>query len=240
VIRSFFVFLAVLVELGAAVRSEDLLEPSPWEVIVECQMVALPQKAALLLIPELREERRIEAAYGKVQEMIGRGEATLIASPIVRGMAGKRLSTETVEELCYPVGHQPPRLPAGDSRKQTPDSLKGWPVVGYTPSIFETMHGGVTLELSASVSKDGEWISGDVRLEHIRLVRFTKLDGGVLPSGERLSVDLPEFSRLGGNSYLLVHAGQRLLLGLHKAPAEEKTMELFFLRLRTQKTGGTP
>jgi hypothetical protein len=52
-------------------------------------MVALPQKVALPLLPDLGDDERIEAAWGKLQQLIATGETTLVATPTVRGQAEK-------------------------------------------------------------------------------------------------------------------------------------------------------
>lgn len=54
-------------------------------------MVTLPQKTALPLIAELNDEAKVEAAWTRVQEMIAKGEATLVANLIAKGFEGARM-----------------------------------------------------------------------------------------------------------------------------------------------------
>ncbi len=230
--------LAMSLSLRAWAATEGALEPPAWEIIAECQMVMLPQKAALPLLSDLGDDAKIEAAFTTLQQMIDRGEATLAANLVARGLAGHNLASESVEELRYPTAFDPPQLPTDIPKEKPADFLKAWPVVGITPTAFETRKIGTIFELQATlVSPDGQWISADATPQHVRFLRYSKYDGGLLASGEHLSVDQPLFATLRNTCSLRVHAGQRLLMGVHKVPGEENTMELFIVRIRTQKTG---
>jgi general secretion pathway protein D len=170
--------------------------------------------------------------------MIERGEATLVANLNLRGEAGARLVSESVQEMRYPTEYTPPQLPDHIPKEKATEFLKNWPHVGIVPTAFETRNVGETLELQADVSNDGQWISMNVIPQHVRFLRFAKFDAGILPSGERLSVEQPQFTTLKNTLSMHVRAGQRVLLGVHKIPEDENDMELFFLRVRAQKTGG--
>jgi hypothetical protein len=74
--------------------------------------------------------------------------------------------------------------------------------------------------------------------KHVRFLRNIKFDAGVLASGDHLNVEQPLFTTLSNTCSLQVRSGQRVLLGIHKVPAEENMMELFFLKIRTQAIGG--
>jgi hypothetical protein len=201
-------------------------------------MVVLPQKAAFPLIPDLSDDDKIEAAWTKIQQMIERGEATLVADLNLRGETNANLVSESVEEMRYATEFMPPQLPDKIPKGKEIEFLKNWPHVGIVPTAFETRNVGPTIQLKGAVSDDGQWISMNVVPMHVRFLRFAKFDAGILPSGERLSVDQPQFTTLRDQLTMSVRAGQRVLLGVHKIPEDESNMELFFLRVRTQKTGG--
>jgi len=211
-----------------------------WMLIGECQMVVLSQKAAWPLIPDLSDDEKIEAAWTKLQQMIERGEATLAANLMVRGEPGEKLVAESFHELRYATEFQPPELPDSTHMEKSVDHLKNWPYVGITPTAFETRNVGTRLELTGTVSQDGQWISVETDPSHVRFLRFEKIDAGVLASGEHLSVEQPHFSTLRNVVALQIRAGQRILLGVHKIPTDEDNMEFFFLRVRTQRTGKAP
>lgn len=219
-----------------ATKSRGAGEPG-WNVIAECQMVVLPQKAALPLIPDLSDDDKIEAACGKLMLMIEHGEATLLANLSLRGESGVKLVTESVEEVRYPSEYTPPQLPQENSKEKP--ALKNWPAVGPTPTAFETRNVGATLVLNAGVSADGQWVSMEAVAQHVRLLRFAKIDSGILLSGEHVGVEQPRFSSLRDTVSLHVPAGQRILLGVHKDPTQENNLELFLLRVRVQRAQET-
>jgi hypothetical protein len=73
--------------------------------------------------------------------------------------------------------------------------------------------------------------------QHVRFLRFTKTDAGVLASGEHLSLEQPYFSTMKSTISVQLRSGQRVMLGMHKVPDDENKAELFFFRVRTQQTG---
>ena len=108
-------------------------------------------------------------------------------------------------------------------------------MVAMTPINFEKEQVGTSLELTAKTSTDGKWISAEIIARHVRLLGLTKFEVGVRPSGERLNVEQPHFSTMKNILTLHVANGQRTLLGVHKMSGDDKTMEIFVLKLRTQK-----
>ena len=103
-----------------------------WEVIAECQMVALPEKLALPLIPDLRDETRIDVAFATLQQMMTRGEATLVANLLARGAGDATLTAESVEEYRYPASFAPPQV----REEQPPEELKELADRGAEPDVF--------------------------------------------------------------------------------------------------------
>jgi len=229
--------LVIVAGLAVSPRAEDAVAKPQWNLTAECQMVVLPQKVALPLIAELSDDARIEAAWAGVQKMIESGTATLIANIVLKGVAGKKLLSETFEELRYATEFDPPQLPQDVPNEKAAEFLKNWPIVGITPTSFETRNVGATLELEANVSEDGSWISANVVPQHVRLLRFAKHDAGIMPSGERLSVEQPQFHTMKNTLSMHLRAGQRVLVGVHKLHGEENLIEFFVLRVSVQKTG---
>ncbi|MEA3210783.1 MAG: ral secretion pathway protein [Chthoniobacter sp.] len=200
-------------------------------------MVTLPQKTALPLIAQLSDEAQVEGAWVSLQAMIARGEAALVANVVLNGVAGKRLVSESIEEVRYPTQFDPPQVPHEVPKENAAEVLKNWPIVGITPTGFETRNTGASLEVEVTVSDNGEWISAGVVPQHVRLLRFVEYDAGLMPSGERLSVKQPLFSALKNTLSMHLRAGQPVLIGVHKVPGDEKAMELFILRISVHRTG---
>ncbi len=230
--------LIVAVGFAASVSADDAVSAARWSLSAECQMIVLPQKLALPLIAELNDDTKVEAAWTTAQQMIARGDATLVANLILKGEAGKLLLSSSVEEVRYPTEFDPPHLPQNVPKEKLVEVLKNWPLVGITPTAFETRHVGATLELNATVSDDGAWISAEVTPQHVRLLRMDRFDAGTMPSGEHLTVEQPQFLSLKNSLKMHLRLGQRTLVGVHKLPGEESKMELFLLRITAQKTGG--
>ena len=235
--RRLFLFI-VAVGLVASGRADDAVSAARWSLQAECQMLVMPQKLALPLIADLSDDAKIEAAWAAAQQMIARGDATLAANLVLNGEAGKALLSESVEELRYATEFDPPQLPQDVPKEKIAEVLKNWPVIGITPTNFETRNLGAMLELNATVSDDGEWISADVTPQHVRLLRMDKFDAGTMPSGEHLTVEQPQFLALKSTLKMHLRSRQRTLVGVHKLPGDENKMELFILRVTARKTGG--
>lgn len=229
----------VVLSLSHPLRADDAPKPpdAKWTIIVECQMVVLPQKLAWPLLPDLNDDEKVDAAWTKLQQMIEHGQATLVANLSVRGDAGRRMVAEEIRELRYPTEFTPPQLPQTIPDQHGAEAIKNWPIVGATPTAFETRNVGATLELESKVSDDGQWIALQAVPQHVRFLRFEKFDCGVLRAGQHTNLEQPLFSTVKDTLTLHVRSGQRVLVGLHKVPEEGTTMELFFLRVRTQPAG---
>ncbi len=226
-------FLALYVLPVIAFADEPL--PVRWNVTAECDMVILPQASALPLLAGLNDEAKIETGWTRLRAMIDRGEATLAASLLAKGTSGEKCISESIEEMKYPTEYDPPQVPDFVPPEKALETLKAWPVVGITPTAFETRNVGMTLEFIGKVASDGEWIDVNVVPQHVRFLRFDKFDAGKLPTGDRLSVEQPQFLTFKNTSTLVLKNGQRVLLGVHKLPSPETTMELFLLRVSAKK-----
>lgn len=140
--------------------------------------------------------------------------------------------------MKYPTEFSPPELPRDVPKENAAEFLKNWPAIGITPTTFETRNTGAVLEIEATVSKEGRWISANVALQHARLLRFEDYIAGVLPSGEKLSIKQPQFATMKNTFSMQLHADRPALVGVHKVPDQEATIELFVLRIRVSPVGG--
>lgn len=213
---------------------------SPWVIAAECQMVILPQKAAIPLIAAFSDDDKSDAAWDKVQKLIESGEATLAADLALKGAQGQTLISETVEELRYANEFQPPSLPDKMPAEKALETLKAWPAIAITPTAFDTRKVGPMLTLKASVSEDGKWLDATAVPEHVRLLRWDKFDAGKLANGDSLTVQQPQFHSMKNTLSLRLKNGQKTLLGAHKVPGVENTFEFFLLRISAAKAGERP
>ncbi|HEV7403655.1 MAG TPA: hypothetical protein VGO11_12035 [Chthoniobacteraceae bacterium] len=115
--------------------------PLPLLVTAECQMVVVSPKLALTLIPELSDDVKIVTAWPRLQQMVGRGEATLSARLFGKGTTDKAFTVQTIEEVRYATLFDPPQLPESFFETPAPtvrapeslDVLKHWPAVAAMP-----------------------------------------------------------------------------------------------------------
>jgi hypothetical protein len=209
-------------------------EPSLWNITGECSMIVLPQKEALVLLPDLLDDRKIEAGFSRLKEMVAQGTAELVSTLILKLQNGEKGIAESIEEMRYPTEFEPPRLP--ESAPRDPKILKEWPAVGITPTAFETRNVGTVLELEAR-TPDGEWIAVKCVPYHVRFLRWAKTDAGKLANGERLTVEAPIFHSMRDTASLLVRSGQMVFIGVHKLPEPLQGMEFCFLRVSAAPGG---
>lgn len=199
-------------------------------------MVVLPQKTALALLPELVDDSTVDSGFAKVQALIARGEAQLEANLVVKGEAGKKSMVEGTDEIRYPTEWDPPHLPNQVPKENAVEVLKHWPLVGFTPTAFETRNVGPSLEIEpVTPPADGRSLELTVSAGHTRFVRWLRYDAGALPSGEQLALEQPQFQSMKNTSTLRLQNGQRMLLGVHKVPDDSGAMELFLLRVSLSK-----
>jgi hypothetical protein len=225
------ILLLALLSLGEA-KSQSADEEYTWNVTAECQMVIVPQKLALSLLSELLDEGRSDAAYGKLQKMIEAGQAEVAAQLVARSSDNDRAVTEAIEELRYATDFDPPSVP--QNSEENPKILKDWPIIGITPTRFETRNVGATLEITVEVRSNANWLYVNAVPQHVRFLRWAKTDAGKLANGEHLYVEQPIFHTMRNKSEFYMKNGQRVLLGAHKVPERPDQMELFLLRVEAK------
>jgi hypothetical protein len=207
-------------------------EASPAIITAECQIVTLPQNAALKVLPDLVDDAKVDAGFARLQSMIETGDAELVANLVLKTQDGKEASAQAAEEMRYPTEFDPPVLPQQIPKGDAAAILKNWPIIGFTPTAFETRELGPRIELKpVSVSPDGRSAEITVTAEDVRFLRWDRFDAGRLPTGDTLFIEQPQFHAITNTSTLRLQNGQRILFGAHKIPGEKGMMELFLLRV---------
>jgi len=231
-----FALLSCLFSCFSTVRAQQPAsgeDPAPT-ILAECQMVLIPEKMALPLIVRLVDETKIESAFADIQALIAEGKAELSANLICRMSDGVKTFSVSGEEVRYSTEYDPPQLP--QNAPADPAVLKNWPVIGVTPTSFETRNVGPKIEISASRKQDGKLLSVSGVCEHVRFIRWQKFDAGKLATGELLSIEQPIFHTVKSDMSVLMRSGQRMLMGVHKVPGSASSYEMFFLRVSTAST----
>ncbi len=197
---------------------------------VECQMVRVPAKAVVTLVPELSDEARVIGAWEKLQAMIARGEATLANLLSARGNEQQHIVAESTEEERLPAEFADPALPALlPATSRALERLQVWPHVGIVPTAFETRNVGPTLTVEIKRTTDPKLLECRLDFAHVELPHVRTFDAGALPNGERIGYSLTDFTALHTKAGLLVESGRPKLVGVHRLPSPEAAFEVVML-----------
>lgn len=203
-----------------------------WEVCIDLQMVALDETRALELLPQLQsvEQKEVDVAWERLQGMIRKGEATLVAWPIIRTMDGARGVSETVLEKRYPTEFEPPQEPQtfgpGSPKpgKIRADTLEG------LPNAFETRNIGVTLIASPVVFDEGRLLFLDLDISRVDLLGFEDFGYALTAHNTLVPAPAPRFTSLRSTLKLKLLSGQRQLVAVHKLVEPKGFIELHLIR----------
>jgi hypothetical protein len=219
-----------------ALMAPSLADSNQWPVRVEMQIVSIPTSTALQLVPALRDRRQIGSAFAGLQTKIDRGEATLIAWPIVWTTSGQRGESESMEELRYPTEFDPAQFTQNGART-IPRPSPRIPLPEGMPNAFETRNLGVTFEVSPVVSGDGASI--DLRLDprYIKCLGFRRYKLGKADSDAVGMLDQPEFFSARITTSMVVRSGEWKLIATFVVAKPEPHVELFLVRASAHSLG---
>jgi hypothetical protein len=198
-----------------------------WRVQISTQMVAVPEAAALALLPDLQSNDRakVDAANAKIQEMLKKKEAVLLAWPLLVGLSGGRELVESIVEKRFPTQAEPE--PDKDSLAVDQGMT--------TPTAFETRNTGVTVEAEATVSDDGKLIHMNIVPQRVSLMGFSSVEIGKKKDGTSIKSPVPDFATTKSTTAILLKNGEYFLLGVHKLPEPAEHLELVIVRVTATK-----
>jgi hypothetical protein len=196
-------------------------------------MVALEESKAVEFLPQLQsiEQKEVDAAWARLQDMIRNGEATLMAWPIVQTVDGAGGVSETALEKRYPTEFEPPREPQTFSvgPPQPPVHIRPDTVEGLSLA-YETRNLGVTLEAWPVVLGEGRRLHLQLRVSRIELLRFEDFGYALTHYNTLVPAPEPLFFTAKSTLELKLQSGQRQLVGVHKLMKPENSIELHFIR----------
>jgi hypothetical protein len=213
-----------------AAREEARLQKrreAKWTVTVDVQMVDVPQKQALQLLPALRsgDATKVEGALAQIQQLISTGAATLVGWPMVTMLDGERGVVETIVEERYPTEFGPPQSP--EKRFQKDEK----PVeFDLAPTAFETRNTGTTLEVESMVLGGGKNILINVVPQRVLLANMKNFHTGKAKDGGVVNIDQPIFHTVKLTSEQIVQNGRPALIAVHVLPTPEHPVEFFIAR----------
>ncbi len=229
-------FVAALLWLTLEFAQAD---SEPWNIRIEMQVVTVPEEIALPLAGELLDEKKIEPAYAKIQELLAKGTAKLVGWPIVTTRSGDKAIVEAIDEIRYATEYDPPTVSFTPGVK-TDETVKIEPKADVTlfdavPTTFETRNAGVTLEVEPVLSPDAKTIKLNLVPQHVRLKGFQKVTVEKPATGGKVVVEQPVFDTIRITSAFTLRNGQRVLMGAFRVSDPEKHMELFILKAEAKK-----
>lgn len=193
-------------------------------VRMDVQMVSLPKKVAVTLLPDLRDRAKINAAVARINEMIARDEATLEGWPEVLTRNGNRAVSEDIDEVRYPTDFEPRKTAETDGKS----AAKPAAGVHLMPVAFETRNVGTIFEVEPTFGRMGSIIGVNFVCQHVRLLRWQKVIVKNEP-GPTVEIEQPVFHAMKTTTMVELRSGERCLVGVFEVPESDK-QELFILR----------
>ena len=141
----------------------------------------------------------------KAGELVKQGKATILETMLAVGRSGMKAKAESIEEMIYPTEFEPPTV----SEKNGPEPHN--PVVGPSPSAWETRNLGSTLEIEP-------YLSDDNKIVDLRFVPEIVYHVGNQTWSEwkdqhgTANVQVPTFYVLRLNTSIAIAAGEYLMV----------------------------
>lgn len=225
--------LVLLCTLAAAVVASGA-DAARRNVRVEVQIIDVPVELAIPLAGEFLQKDKAEAAFEKLQQLMGTRTASLIAWPFVTTHEGDRAVFESITELRYCNGYKAPVVsftqPEGSDAAKAAESKWDMTVFDMLPREFQTRNIGTYLEVESVLSADGKMIDLQLTAQRTLLLRFNKIFLAKPDTGGKIVVEQPEIRAHRTESALTVRNGGRVLLGIFRTAEPANQIEFFILR----------
>lgn len=208
----------------------DAPRDAAWKIHVKLQVITLPAKDALALLPELSDEKSMPAAWTKLETMIA-GDKAKVAAILIGETHGEKIEAHQGEEVRYGSEFSQPspiENPQGTTAEPKPNLG-----VSLGPTAFEMRKIGVLLTADADASADGKRITITSTPEHVWMLGWQEFEHARLANNEKLNIKMPRFATVKTTGTFAVRSGERTLLSIHRVPGSEGTMEFFILRAWT-------
>jgi hypothetical protein len=214
--KSAFSFLLFLALSAVCVRAD-------WTCHTELAVVTLPKKEAATLLPDLRDDAKIEAAFLKLEQFVQKGTAQMLAKLAAQGASGTMVKAEQVQQIPY------------ETEWERPDTVGGGkvPAVVLRPLSFEKLDVGVLFSSEATAANDGRVIRLKLEHSHVRLLGWTEFEAARLPDNSKIAVKQPRVAVNSGTCEIVMASGSRTLLGVYAVPEKPDEVEIFLLRTWT-------
>ena len=194
-------------------------------VVVDVAMFVVSEKRALTMVDDLRNPAKINEAAQRLEAMVAKKEAELLAWPHLTSISGQRMHSETIDEFRYPTEFDPPQgFPIGNDEAEPisgPDAKPKLVGKRATPTAFETRNLGPQLDIAPVFSPDGERIVLSVTFTWAQLAGWNTFNGQIAQ---------PRFVSLKSMGNFVLHSGSRVLLDVHRLEMPANHVAILILR----------
>ncbi len=212
---------AVVAAIEAYLRA--LEQDAPRQLNIRAEIYQMPSRAALKvqqLCGPLDDHRPL---WENVQEMVERGQATLVTSSSVIARSGQRAKAQDISEVIYPTEVD------WDKEQET-----------VLPAAFETRNVGTIFEVDPVIGADDHTVDLNFSLEHHTSAPVMRPISVRSPnSGHVVTVEMPEFHAKTLVTQITIGAGGIKCLGAWRPTGatgeiESDAMQVVFLQVDIQ------
>ena len=214
-----FSLLAISPSLLAQEKSFDPLgneaEASlPRNIRIQVEFIELSLKESTALMADAKATKTDTLLRERLTALIKADDAKMLATQIVVGRSGEKMTTESIREFIYPTEYETPKLPGSfgtdkaTAKKTDLTDLATPP----TPTAFEIRNLGSTLEVEPTIGEHNRTI--DVRLSpeivyHVENIKWATWKN---KQGEA-DIQMPIFYTLRINTAVSVTNGKPCFVG---------------------------
>lgn len=218
--RSLAVSLAVFLAASSSATSQEEVPFDPLgreptaemekQMQIQIEWIELDAAEATKMLmpadptkPKLHRSSNAGPLRKALQEIIDKGEATLVESTMVTARSGQRAKVESIHEFIYPTEYSTGEIlnPAEATPVQVPPQ----------PTAFETRNVGVTLEVDPVLGADERVIDLNMAPELVYLAGMPTW-GSHRSGGGKVEVKMPSFYTVKVTTQVTVIAGEYVLV----------------------------
>ncbi|MES2995482.1 MAG: hypothetical protein V4733_01600 [Verrucomicrobiota bacterium] len=203
-------------ETGAFESDDDSV---PKLVRVQVEFIELAHtKLTELLMNDQPKTADATVLRMKVQELVSKGDATVVETMIASGRSGEKATGESISEFIYPTEYAEPELPGTFAGRAPPRG------VGILPTAFETRNLGSTLEIEPTVGFGNRMMDLRFVPEIVWHTGNTVWSEVKDASGNVTKIQMPDFYSLRLNTSIVALIGQyQFVAALSPKNTEGKT-----------------
>jgi hypothetical protein len=220
--------------LWAVLAAEARMPESAWRVRVELQVVRLPLARALVLVPQLNDERTGSQAMTAIEGDCLRGAAERMAIEYADFISGPTVSprdavVEQVEKHRYGMDYWQEIFAGKNAGKLGP--------VGYAVQGFTDRPAGTTFQCQGMVTDGGRAVALCIEAEWAKREGSVRFESGVRQDGTRFYTEQPDFRFHKTKTTIVVRGGVPFLTASYRVSEPRNEVELHVVRATIRPFG---